>query len=308
MMLISSFLCGQAGDCPSVCITAGGNYTAVNGSVDTELSGVGGCLTAGEATSSYWIRVCFSSAGTFLMTITPGGGNNNDFDFAVWNGSNCPPTANPLRCSWAGIAPFGGAANKLTGIGNGAVDNSEGAAGNGWVAPINVANNQCLTIGINNYGNGSNNFAISFGGTATLTCPIVMPIELLTFTVENIDDENIINWVTASERDNDYFTIEHSVDGETWNTITKVDGSGDSTGGNMYEVIHSSYLDGFNYYRLSQTDYDGKTEVFQPIVIDNRVNLEEIYKIYNTMGQEVDLYYSGLKIIHYTNGKVKKKY
>lgn len=300
LIIIPSIIFAQAGDCPSQCITTGGNYSAVNGSIDNELNAVNdGCLTAGEATSSYWLRVCFSSAGTLYMTINPSGGPNNDFDFAVWNGSNCPPTAAPLRCSWAAVG-----ASKLTGLGNGASDNTENAGGDGWLAPINVVNNQCLTIGINNYGNGSNNFTITFTGTtATFTCPSPMPIELLSFTVENIDNENVINWVTASEKDNDYFTIEHSIDGYNWYELIELDAI-DGSSGNMYEYIHQNYRPIMNYYRLKQTDYNGISEYFDIIAINNRD--QNKYKIYNLIGHEVDITYKGFVIIVYDNGSIKK--
>lgn len=305
--LLSLFVIGQAGDCPGLCVTSGNSYTAVNGAIDNELnSSNDGCLTALEATSSYWFQVCFTSNGTFYMSMDPSG-NKNDFDWAIWNGSNCPPTNNPIRCSWAGIFPFGGASNGLTGLGNGATDFTEGASGNGWLAPINVTNGQCLTIGINNYGNGSNDFSINFNNTtASLYCPLTLPIELLSFSVENVDNENVVNWVTASERDNDYFTIEHSSDGYNWNSIGKIDGGGTNNSGNMYVYIHEDFYMGVNYYRLKQTDYNGESETFEIISIDNSIKQKEIMKVYNMMGQEVNLEYIGLKIIIYSDGSTKK--
>lgn len=304
-LLISLIGYTQAGDCPGQCVVSGGTYTAANGSIDTELSGVGGCLIAGEATSSYWFQVCFTSSGQFFMAINPSG-NRNDFDFAVWNTSNCPPTTSPIRCSWAAV-PIGPTASDITGLGNGATDNSEGATGNQWVAPINVSNNQCLTIGINNYGNGSNDFTINFTGTtATLYCPIGLPIELLSFSVENDDGLNYINWVTASETDNDYYNVEHSIDGTVWNAFIKVDGAGTDVSGNMYEVIHKDYTNNNNYYRLKQTDFNGNFTYSNPIVINNKIKGKEIYKIINVLGNEVEENTQGIKIIIYSDGTTQK--
>ncbi len=304
-MMISFLGNGQAGDCPGLCVVSGGTYTAVNGAVDSELSGVGGCLIAGEATSSYWFQVCFTSSGQFFMALNPSG-NRNDFDFAIWNGNTCPPTTSPIRCSWAAV-PVGPGASDITGLGNGATDNSEGAGGNQWVAPINVSNNQCLTIGINNYGNGSNDFTINFTGTtATLICPIALPVELLSFTGENIDTLNLLNWITASEPENDYFTIEHSFDGRIWNVLDTIKSGGTSHSGNMYEYVHNDYVKNINYYKLTQTDYNGSKKQLRTILIDNTKEGKEIYKIFNSIGVEVNNEYKGIVIYLYSDGTREK--
>ncbi len=143
-----------------------------------------------------------------------------------------------------------------------------------------------------------------------ITCNVVMPVELLSFTGENIGGENILNWVTASERNNDFFTIERSIDGVDWEIIKYIDGAGTTTSGNMYELIDENYKSVINYYRLSQTDFDGTKEVFNDniITIDNRLNAENIETIFNLLGQKVDINYQGIKVIKYKNGEIIKKY
>jgi hypothetical protein len=257
-----------AGDCPGLCVTSGGTYTAVNGSV-AELNVVNdGCLTALEATSSFWYQVCFTSNGIFYFNINPQG-NNNDFDFAVWNGSNCPPTNNPIRCSWAGIFPFGGASNDLTGLGNGAIDNNEGAGGNGWVAPINVTNGQCLTININNYGNGSNNFTLYFTGTtATMYCP-TPPLAVSLGIFEGFYEDGVINlnWNTLSETNSDYFIIEKMTNIQEIREISKIYTSGNSNSQLQYSFTDFDVNYGENYYRLVEYSINGESKIYDWILI-----------------------------------------
>lgn len=288
--MLNSYSQVGAGDCPGLCVTTGNTYAAVNGT-SQELNATNrGCLTANEATSSFWYQICFNTNGLFYFNINPQG-NNNDFDFAIWNGSNCPPTNNPIRCSFAGIFPFGGATNDLTGLGNGAIDLSEGAGGNGWLAPINVVNGQCLTININNYGNGSNNFTLSFAGTtATIYCPNnPLPVELLYFNgVFNID-AIFLDWATASEINSDHFDIEKMTTTGNVEVIGRVNSTGNSNVINQYQFIDENVLSGYNYYRLVEYSFDGIPKQYNWISIF--VEFEDYCcdLWYNVYGQVVNI-------------------
>src|SRR5690606_10885203 len=72
------------------------------------------------------------------------------------------------------------------------------------------------------------------------------------------DDGVTLKWVTASEENNDYFTLERSADGVAFTAFEEVDGAGNSTAILRYESVDKSYLPGHTYYRLKQTDFDGK--------------------------------------------------
>jgi hypothetical protein len=86
-----------------------------------------------------------------------------------------------------------------------------------------------------------------------------LPIELLSFDAELRDGKVAIEWRTATETRNDYFTVERSKDGKRFNSIEQVDGAGTSTSPTRYSVTDDSPQVGVNYYRLNQTDFDGKT-------------------------------------------------
>lgn len=89
-----------------------------------------------------------------------------------------------------------------------------------------------------------------------------LPVELLNFTATCNDDKVIIKWSTASEINNDYFTIERSQDGLVWETLFIVQGAGNSNNPLSYEQIDNSPISGTTYYRLKQTDYDGSYKYF----------------------------------------------
>ena len=77
-----------------------------------------------------------------------------------------------------------------------------------------------------------------------------------------------ITWATASEKNNDYFTIERSSDGTRFEPIQKINGSGNISTYKYYEAMDTEPLKGTSYYRLKQTDYDGKFEYFQPASVN----------------------------------------
>ena len=63
-----------------------------------------------------------------------------------------------------------------------------------------------------------------------------------------------------------------------------------------------------NYYRLQQTDFDGKSSLSKIVSVDNRDIKKEIKCIYNTIGQIVDIDYQGLKIIVFSDGSSEKRF
>ena len=102
---------------------------------------------------------------------------------------------------------------------------------------------------------------ISSGGGA------VLPIELASFTAQNTTNAVAINWTTATEENNDYFTIERSADGINYNTIASISGAGNSFTSLSYSYTDNNPLIGVSYYRLSQTDYNGDSETFDAVSV-----------------------------------------
>jgi hypothetical protein len=94
------------------------------------------------------------------------------------------------------------------------------------------------------------------------------PIELIYFKANSIDNRVQLQWSTASEINNDFFTIERSVDGNNWNILAFIQGAGNSNQELHYKYYDENPLDGISYYRLKQTDFDGKYEYFAPVAVN----------------------------------------
>lgn len=107
-----------------------------------------------------------------------------------------------------------------------------------------------------------NNRRFTLGTTNLSQTPL--PIDLLSFSAKVEFDKQVrLDWTTASEDNNDYFTIERSVDGNMWIELLKVDGAGTSSEILTYSAVDEKPYSGESYYRLKQTDYDGQFEVFE---------------------------------------------
>lgn len=82
-----------------------------------------------------------------------------------------------------------------------------------------------------------------------------LPVELVTFSGSQEDDNIVLNWNTESEINSDYFVIQRSTDGVVFNDIAYVTGNGTSAYAHHYSYIDSTPGNGYNYYRLLQVDY-----------------------------------------------------
>jgi len=112
----------------------------------------------------------------------------------------------------------------------------------------------------NNQNSPSTFYSTSAEMTANLLC-VTLPIELLKFDAIAIDNDYIkLDWITASELNNDYFTVERSVDGNNWETISTIKGAANSSVNLDYSTNDNAPLTGLSYYRLKQTDFDGQFE------------------------------------------------
>ena len=85
------------------------------------------------------------------------------------------------------------------------------------------------------------------------------PIELLDFSGRVLEEGNLLEWQTATEYQNDFFTLYRSIDGISFEEIAKIEASGTTTSLQTYELLDRDAPNGISYYQLSQTDYDGST-------------------------------------------------
>jgi len=117
--------------------------------------------------------------------------------------------------------------------------------------------------------------------TAVLTPPagvctlLPLPVQLTSFTAKvNRENQVNLNWITATEENNDYFTVEKSKDGVNFEFVAAVAGAGNSSAANFYEFVDDNPYNGTSYYRLMQTDYNGETS-FSEL---NAVNIKGTYE------------------------------
>ncbi len=84
-----------------------------------------------------------------------------------------------------------------------------------------------------------------------------LPIELTRFTANVCENNVCLDWTTLSETNNDFFTIEKTKDGVSFEQVGIVDGAGNSTAAINYSLMDYQPYNGQSYYRLKQTDFDG---------------------------------------------------
>lgn len=97
---------------------------------------------------------------------------------------------------------------------------------------------------------------------SSLLTECVLPVELLQFAAKPTPQGTLLTWDVAWEVNNDYYSIQHSADGEHFSTIGKVKGFGTTDESRHYSYLHPEPAHGKNYYRLAQTDINGTTRFY----------------------------------------------
>jgi hypothetical protein len=121
---------------------------------------------------------------------------------------------------------------------------------------------------------------------------------------------NDLKWSTNSESNNDFFTLENSVDGIEWKRVTQINGAGTSNSKLNYQYNDYDFTQNMiNYYRLTQTDFDGiKRNVGEIVAIDNRIKSKVIVRITNILGQVVSEDEKGIVIYLFQDGSIERVY
>jgi hypothetical protein len=94
-----------------------------------------------------------------------------------------------------------------------------------------------------------------------------LPIVLLSFDAKLVNNRVVLNWKTASETNNQFFTIERSFDGVNFEPIIFKNGAGNSAETTSYMVNDNDLVPGRVYYRLKQTDFNGAFEYSEIISV-----------------------------------------
>jgi hypothetical protein len=83
-----------------------------------------------------------------------------------------------------------------------------------------------------------------------------LPVELTAFTARAAGANNLLEWTTNSEQDNEGFVVERSADGTAFIDIGMVAGAGTTAATTDYRYLDRAPLPAA-YYRLRQQDFDG---------------------------------------------------
>jgi hypothetical protein len=95
----------------------------------------------------------------------------------------------------------------------------------------------------------------------------LLPIEWLFFKGQKNENNTLLSWATATEKNNDFFAVERSKNGIDFQQIGKVNSKGNSQQPQYYQFIDDFPHEGTNYYRLKQQDFDGKYNFSKTIAI-----------------------------------------
>jgi hypothetical protein len=131
---------------------------------------------------------------------------------------------------------------------------------------------------------------------------VSLPVEFMGMDGYTNGSFNIIEWQTASEYNSSHFIVERSVDGKHYSYVSTVPSVGNTVSMSSYRAIDTSPSGSVVYYRLTQYDFDGLSEVLGFVVIDGSPRF--VISIIDVMGRTSDMSGNGLRFIYYSNGTV----
>jgi hypothetical protein len=284
-------------------LTINGTYFSNNSSFKTGGPNYGGAISVGRG-ATLTIANC-----TFTNNIVANSGNGGAISINTsFAGSGTTATVNLTTCSFTG--------------------NSSSSSGNHIYARVGSTNpaiftiNECTfiatgqdikngntaTINLQNSGNPSKSGTINtINTTAPTTSAVtnypvlqgscygtVLPVELIDFT-GNCENTHInLSWSTASEHNNNYFTISRAESNLEFYVIATISGKNTTTVKTDYSYEDFQALAGTNYYRISQTDFDGSEKILKTISVDNTCSFaggQEINSSFNIENHSITISY-----------------
>lgn len=160
--------------------------------------------------------------------------------------------------------------------------------GTSWDAPVgtgvgtNIGIGTCVVTGVS-----------SFSPWVLVASGNPLPIELVNFAASCNNNKINLEWTTATEINNNYFTIQRSPSGENFEDLMRIGGSGNSNEIRNYSTMDNAPLSGMSYYRLKQTDYNGNFSLSPVVVSDCGVSgFNIISVITNQESRTAKLYFS----------------
>lgn len=250
------------------------------GGVNCGSSGVAGDCSAGYQDMSTTITV--PSGCTFTVTAT------------MRIRSSCSASGADGNCSTCDVLKVdvsAGAKSFQQGGANATLNDSYTLAGPGTIVVSGKANraDEIITYTI---------------GIPCGSCLTILPVELAEFKAAMEEKQVKLDWMTFTETNNAFFTIEKSMDGIEWEVLYIMAGQGNSNQSHNYTIFDSTPFEGTSFYKLSQTDFNGETKELgiKSVKFSNAKVISE----YTLLGQEADEYSKGIIIQVLDDNTIRK--
>lgn len=140
----------------------------------------------------------------------------------------------------------------------------DGYAGESFIGMLNGVSIETMYLGGPGDGFASNRASSFLQG-------FVFPIALISFEAFPENEFVVLRWITESELNNDFFTVERSTDARTFGNLLAVQGAGTTQQTQVYEELDLEPLDGRSYYRLKSTDFDGSFSYSQIVEVNREM-------------------------------------
>jgi hypothetical protein len=141
----------------------------------------------------------------------------------------------------------------------------------------------------------------TFGSKSATLNPL--PIELISFTANCVPEGALIEWSTATETNSDYYSLERSLDGYTWEQRAKIQAAGRSVTTKEYSFIDTDLPEQVVYYRLSQFDFNRHSEIY-PLIYASCTNGNDGLRLYPNPAKDAFSIETNLSQ-HYGNGLIR---
>ncbi|AWV98688.1 hypothetical protein DJ013_11095 [Arcticibacterium luteifluviistationis] len=248
------------------------NYPRVVGS---DLSWGVNASTNSTATSTSTYTIIFSHPAcglTFDLSDIDLGGSSPGYDFVdevVISATNSAsaPIANPTISVATENSVVG---NVITGTSSGSPTNTitfGGASASDCVKTLTLIFRTGADVKSN-----PNAQQIAIGPMTSATGGAPFAVNYTSFDGKARTGAISLNWQTSSETNNQGFEVQKSRNAVSFETISRIDGAGDSQDLNSYNFTDEQPFTGSNYYRLKQKDFDGTVDYSKIIQVYFDVN------------------------------------
>ncbi len=130
----------------------------------------------------------------------------------------------------------------------------------------------------------------------------VLPVDLISFSGTCLNNDANITWSTVVETNSNYFTLEKSADGQNFTWLANINAVGNSNHTQNYSYTDGSGIEGTAYYRLSETDRNGATKIYNIISVGScNDGVKENINVFSSNGNVNLIVYSlSNQLVHVT--------